>query len=401
MSNMSIQDLERPTPLGSQHLDILSGAKVETGSVDVGWLPSGAVIDLRQVREAYDSEELQQLVDRIPYEITPEGIIHLKLQNPPVANVFTDRAELEQYIADHSDYYEGEVAPIDIDELPFVDGAWHIRINGHRRGKAIDLKCEQLGIPKESVRISYSFRRGIPFAKALQEQYVENTSVSIPPEQDARAIARHKRWLMTQGMNSSNAEIARFFGYGEEKVANALRFVTMPESITQFLNDGLTYGNIIQLARLRDAYMAADKRGPIDKTFADMMIEDEAIVPESEAADDRMKAYFETMLFNRFKNLSSARINEMVRAKISEVNKQSTYLTEELFVFDDAAERKSARQATRKSLTGMALKALHYLEADGENFAISPEDAELLLKLYMRATASEDEQAVQELLDLG
>jgi hypothetical protein len=400
MNIMSIQEAEGLRVASHERLNILADAQAETGSVDVGWLPFGAVFDLRQVRENYDLEELQLLADRIPYEVN-DGIVHLKLQNPPVVNVFTERADLETYIADHAEYYDGDVSAINIDELPFVDGAWHVRINGHRRGRAIALRCEQLGIPEDQMRISYSFRRGISFSDAVQEQYVENTSSQIPPEQDARAIARHKKWLMTKGMNSSNAAIARFFGYGEEKVANALRFVTMPDSITNFLNDGLTYGNVIQLARLRDAYLRAERRTPADKTFADMMIEDPEIATELLSADDKMKSYFETMLLNRFKNMSGSRINEMIRAKIAEVNKQATYLTEELFLFDEIAEQRTARRTTRQGITGMALKALRYLDADGEQLQISPEDAELLLRLHLKATSAQDEVALQDLLDLG
>lgn len=404
MSNMTVQE-SIGRRVDDQHLDIMSGAQVETGSIDVGWLPAGAVIDLRQVRESYDPAELQELADRIPYDITPEGVIHLKLQHPPAVNVFheSQRDELEQYILDHADYYEGDVAPISIDSLPQTDGAWHLRINGHRRGLAIKLRCEQLGIPFEdsNVRISYSFRRAITFQEALQEQIVENTSAHIPPEQDARSIARHKRWLMTHNLSSSNAEIARFFGYGEEKVANALRFVTMPDSITQFLGDGLTYGNIVQLARLRDAYLAADKRTPTEKMFEDLMVDEEATQWSLGSAQERMEHYFEMMLFNRFKDLSSAHINNMVRAKIAEVTRLSSYSTGELFIMDEGAEVERARKKTRRGITGMALKALHYLNSSGHDIEVSPEDAEILLELYMKATKASDEASVQQLLELG
>jgi hypothetical protein len=397
---MSIQEAEGLRVAEIPRLDILDDTQGETGTVDVGWLPHDAVFDLRQVRENYDPAKLQELADRIPYEITEQGIVHLKLQNPPVVNVFTRREDLEQYIADHAEYYGGAVTDIDIDSLPVVDGAWHVRINGHRRGRAIILRCQNLGIPVENMRISYSFRRGIPFQEAIQEQYVENTSDEIPPEQDARAIARHKTWLMKKGMKSSNAEIARFFGYGPGKVADALRFVTMPDSITDFLNDGLTYGNIVQLAKVRDAYLQAERRTPPDKTFADLMIEDPEDAPSILSAQEKMMTYFETMLFNRFKNMSSARINEMIRAKISEITKESTYLNGQLFVMDELVEHQRARKDTRAGITGMALKALSYLDASGE-VILSPEDAEMLLRLHLKATSSRDEVALDTLLELG
>lgn len=388
---MSVNTAERRTEKG---LDLLSGSQVEFGTTDVGWLPAGAVTDLRQVRETYDRDELQLLADRIPYEILPSGVVHFKLQNPPVINAFTDRQALQRYIDDYSEYYEGEVPEIDIDQLPIVDGAWHIRINGHRRGRAFKLKCQQLGLDEANSIISYSFRRGIPFAEAIQEQLVENTSAPISPEQDARAIARHKKWLMVKGMNSSNSAIAEFFGYGEKKVADALRFVTMPDDITRFLDNGLTYGNIVNLARLRDAYLEAERRIPSGRSFAELMLDDDIqqAAPAQSLAEQKTKDYFETMLLGRFTDLSTARINEMIKAKIAEVTKQSSYLNGELFVIDEIATRRDARSRVRRELTGMAIRLLHYLgDQEDLDLKLKPEDVALLRHLHERAISQDDE----------
>lgn len=326
------------------------------GSTEVHFLPLGVVSDFRQIRETYDQKELEALADRIPVTISEEdGVAHFGLVNPPTINKFTDRSKLQQYIDDYVEYYEGEVPPVDIDEMPFYEGAWYVRINGHRRERAIELKCRQLGINREDVIISYTFKHAYSFEDAMREQYIENTSSPIKPVEDARAILRHRNFRMKHGENYSSASLSEYFGFSRDKINDALRFTSMPEDIQAFVNGAITYSAIVALAKLREAYAGSLK--------LKLTLDDDQSV--AEVAEQKMRTYFESIVLKRLKDKSSKVIVATIEAKIKEVKGEAAYQTDELFFFDTQEEEQRAVKETRRELGSLAATTIVYLVNQG------------------------------------
>lgn len=343
----------------------------EAGSIDVQMLPLSCVIELMQIRQTYDADELEELADRMPVEIV-DGVPHITLVNPPTINVF-DRKDLAiKYLNDMYNYHRGEMEPIDIDSLHTHDGKYRFYVNGHRRSRALKLKCLQLGIRPENLQTSFKVEHNMPFGKAKTQQYVENTSVPINPVDDAHAIELHYLWLRDEGEDYSVTALQKVFGYKPGKIYDALRFVTAPEEITKFVGKGITYTNVVELVKLREAYAESLKRKYVYNQEYDAL---EGVSDESER---NMMDYFEARIVNRLRGKTTAHLSEKIRAQTKLIKGQSDFTTDSLFIYDEEAERRNARVKVRRDIAGAAIEALAYLDAQGD---LGPEDIAALRAL--------------------
>lgn len=358
----------------------LTSPYVEFGSTDVHYLPADSIHDLSQIRQAYDPEELRELADRIPLEDSEDGV-KFQLINPPTIAVFDEEGALRKYLDDHRRYYQ-----LDVDAHEEIvassDSIWNLRVNGHRRGRAIEMKCREAGIPLDQVMVASTILRNPSFDEARQKQYVENTSAAIKPAEDAKALLLEYIWRW--GVHPSEPveasirrarirELSEFTGHSVDKIKAALVYVGMPEDIREFTKQGLSYSNVVALGRLRDAY--AGVRGSDGRpryTLAD--------------AEQRMRDFFEVVILKRLKGSQKRTIGTAIEGKIQEVAKAAGYITEELFVFDEEAARREARQGVRKDIAKASILALQFAELDDADLEkimdiISPKIAERALML--------------------
>lgn len=139
--------------------------------------------------------------------------------------------------------------------------------------------------------------------------------------------------------------VGEYMGFGDKKVQSGLLYSSMPEAITAFLKNGLTYTHVVNLAWLYRAYAEEIDTGGRPKRSA-------------EEAYEMMNEYFKSSIVNRLKGKGTKYINDMLLAKAAEVKKQSAYLTGELFVIDEVAATKDRRAKIDRELTGAALTLL-------------------------------------------
>lgn len=327
--------------------------RAQAGSDKVKYIPATAIFDLQQIREHYDSDELQQLADRIPLEVVG-GAVKLDLMHAVTVAEFDDNESLTAYLRDHAEYYEYPYSDEIIDTIPTFDGARHLRVSGHRRGRAIALKCEQNGIPIGQVDVCSTVLENPTFDDARRKQFVENTASLIQPAEDARAMWREYKYRWHEAPNIVADRptelhrlrvIAEYMGFSEEKVQNGLLYSSMPEQITQFYTKGLTYSHIVNLAWLQRAYAEEiDTAGRPKRTPSE--------------AHDMMYEYFKSAIVNRLTGNGTKHINEKIIAKVREVKKQSEYLTGELFLLDEAASTAECRQKVNRDLVGAVMTLL-------------------------------------------
>lgn len=334
----------------------LTSPFVEFGSIDVQYLPASSVRDLRQIRQNYDADELRELADRIPIDTSEDGV-KFQLINPPTVAMFDDEGSLRKYLDDHRRYYGLDLDVHDEVILAHPE-TWNIRVNGHRRGHAIELKCREMGISLDQVMVASTILRNPSFDEARQKQYVENTSAPIKPAEDAQALLLEYIWRWNEHPSVPNdittrrqriKELSEFTGHSTDKVKAALMYVSMPEDIRDFTQKGLSYSNVVALARLRDAYLAA-RTG------------DGTPQHSVEASEQRMRDYFETVVLKRLHGTDKGSIGTVIEGKIREVTKTASYITEELFVFDEEAARIEGRKRTRSDIAKAAILALRFAE---------------------------------------
>jgi hypothetical protein len=385
-SNPSVDELEKwYEENGDWTLAVLdTEARAEAGSDDVQMVPLHYPIELKQIRQEYNPDELRELADRMPVVIEG-GLAKIKLVNPPTLNVFDDREKAVQYLQDMYDYHRGEIEPIDIDTLPSHDGKYFFIINGHRRTRALKMKASQLGVSHESMDASFTIKHNLSFAEAKQEQYIENTSVAINPVEDARAIELHYLWLRDKNEDYSTAALQKIFGYGPDKIRDALRFVTAPDVIQEFVGRGLTYTNVVDLVKLREAYAEStklqieyeyqrDRQLNARESEEDKQRRMEDYVTSlrgvSDVSEERMFDYFESQILNRLRGKSTADVGGKIRAQTKQVKGEYGYTNETLMIFDEQLERRTQRIKVRREMGGAAIEVLGYLDAQGD---LSPE----------------------------
>lgn len=343
------------------------------GSDNVQMLPLNVVISLRQMREEVDRDGLEELKARVVLD-RENGELHYNLVHPITVNLL-DREHLERYLADHDEYYDAP-SRLDLDELPMWNGYYAIRVAGHMRGEVAISHCEDKGIALEDAFISTAIYVNEAFIDANRTQNIENTRVGVSPVDVARSIERHYKWCVRHGEASDTATIANYFGYSNEKVLAALRFVTAPEDIQAFVGVGLSYSNVVALVRLREAYEKAAKTRLNENS--------EAIDAGSveQQALQSMRDYFEITIRRRLQGRRSAYIGEAIEAKIKEVQKTAEYYTDALFMFDVIAERTLARSRVRRELGGVAFQTLEYLLQQQD---LPPDDIDRLEQLVAEA----------------
>ena len=322
------------------------------GDANVQMLPLSVIISLRQMRESVDNEALQTLKARIVLD-KENGELHYNLVHPVTVNLL-DREHLGKYLADHDEYY-GESSQLDPDELPVWNGYYVIRVAGHMRGEVAVSHCKDQGVALQDADISAAIHVNQSFIDANRTQNIENTRVEVSPVDDARSIERHYAWCVRRGEPADIATIANYFGYSHDKVRAALRFVTAPKDIQEFVGKGLSYSAVVALVRLREAYehTALTRLNEAGETID--------ISAVNLQAAQSMRDYFEITVRRRLTGRNSAYISDAIEAKIKEVQKTAEYYTDELFLYNTAIERALARTKVRRELGSTALLALSYL----------------------------------------
>ena len=356
LDSTSLQGVDANEPIQATR----TRPRLEFGTVDDKvMVPVELIIDLRQTREVYDPDALKELEQSIPIKEEDDDRILFKLMHP-VYLARLDREHLEIYLEDHKQYFRGEVEAIDIDMLPQENGYYYVRISGHRRGRAIQGIAEEIGGYSEDEDTVYSSIEHNPkFEDTIPLQYVENRTSSISAVEDAKAIERHYLWIKDtqQGARGNLVqELRGVFGFKEDKIRDALRFVTAPEAIQAFVGKGLSYSNVISLVRLRDAYVKS-----LNARYSEER--DEVLLSKvRDEAAGRMEDYFERTLKERLRGKTARHIGEMIEGKIKEVLKTAEYITGELFVFDTETNRKEAKDRTHRQIGSMAIATIQYLK---------------------------------------
>lgn len=304
---------------------------------------------MQQIREEYDKDKLQELADRI--ECTAEG---LDLVHPMTVARFDDKGSLEQFLRDHARFYQYEHDDVLLDMMPSHEGAWHIRVSGHRRARALLLKCQQLGLDPTHLNVACTVQRNPTFDEARHSQIVENTSDHIKESEDAREVQREYCYrygempsvLIDRETELSRLrEIADYLGYSVEKVEGRLLYASMPLEITQYESRGLSYTNVVQLARLRRVW--ARQCGP-----------DGEYKMTVEQAHQKMHDYFQVSLLHLLRGRKSTHTTTALDAKIREVRGEAAYYTDELFWIDTQKEEAAGRERVRRGIAEAATLAL-------------------------------------------
>lgn len=320
---------------------------VEFGSDAVEMIPLAAINDLRQVRSGYDPEELRDLADRIPYEITDDLNVRFNLVNPPTVAAYDSPIDVAEFLQQHALYYGSEVtlAP---DDLRTWNGTWYIRVNGHRRGLASEMRCHELGIDSSDpkVQTSCTILESPTFDEARRQQYIENTSAPITPVDDAEAIKREYDYRINhqgagaQVQSKVIMDVAEFFGYGREKIKAALLFVELPKRVKESVGaKTITYSQAVLLAQVEGAY-----RG---------LYGDEA--------QARMLDFFDIHVLNRLRGAKKSIATGIIEAKLREI-RDSGYKIDELFLIDEPTERKKATRQVGRDIAKTAVFALKYTD---------------------------------------
>jgi len=413
MAGVENKQEQRLTPEGVDVSDLMVGleifgpdTRVEAGSTLVERLPLNYAIELKQIRQTYDDEGLDELTDRMLVTFDNNGQPHIELVNPPTLNVL-DHDQFDAFLADYHRYHRGAVPLTTADDYETFDGYYYPVINGHRRRRALYRKAAQLGVRPENVDTSFTLKLGLTFGEAKPQQYIENTYRAVSPVEDARAIQLHYLWLKDEGKDYSVRALMEVFGYKDDKIRSALRFVQAPEDIQGFVGNGLSYGNVVDLVRLQEVYAdnlklkyRAEYLEKMEELRSSDMGTDEALdeavsalrqgyFDNLEGVDAEgaklMRDYFENRLRKLLEKGSSELRLDLIGAKIKEVKGDVAWLNEPLLRdYDEQLERRQARTVNRRRMALAALNALKYLN-DQED-GLSPE---ILEELSMLVTVGE------------
>lgn len=312
----------------------------EFGVMNEMVLPSSAVAELPQVRSHYDADDLADLATSIPCQRTDDGRLQFELINPPTVARFTTTDTLAEYLDAYKSYYGGDDMP-DAGELPRFNGAWHVRINGHRRARAITALCVQYQVEPDDAYVISKVLDAPSFEQARRNQFLENTYAKLTPDEAAAAIEREydyrRRLHPDLQRGQAVRDTAEFLGYGESKVRDALLYTTVSDTVRSFVGKGLTYTNVVSLARLRDAYYKKTQN--------------------ADAAEQDVETYFRQILLRRLQNTSPAKLDAMITAKIHEVNRTADYQQDALLVVDEMMARRVRREHTDRQLADTAVLA--------------------------------------------
>src|ERR1700757_1904769 len=237
---------------------------VEVGPKETVLVRMSDIHELPQIRETINEDEIIELAhaiikdnEALAQAETPEQIsAALDLMHPPELNLL-DPPHLEQYLQIHADFYELD-API---VIPHHNRPVLLRDTGHRRGRAMEyIIVKMKGLTLDDVGIRSVVYRNLSFTEANARQAKENSHVRTSPLEDAKNIRRQYNFMLRQtGQRPRVTEIAKLYGFKEDKVRTALAFTSLPDSIKAFAGETkdtevLSYTLLADFAPLRDLY---------------------------------------------------------------------------------------------------------------------------------------------------
>lgn len=372
----------------------------EFGGHDIEKVPLDKIIDLPvQMRRRVDEADLEELKESIRPENAVKseggdlnGVVHFNLVNSVTINVL-DADHIEQYIRDHAEYYGLEIDPTEaISQMPTHNGQYYVRVAGHMRGRAMRELCEEYKIDLSRAQTSATVTKNVAFIDANRTQNIENRHVEVSPVDTAEAIALYYQWLQKHDLPSDTRTIADYFGYSSEKVRTALRFVTAPDSIKAFVDNGLSYTNVVNLVRLREAYVIFYRKRAAARA------EEVAHAQLQDWATQSMQDYFETTVRNRLAGKSAGQISRAIEAQVKELRATEFYVMDELFFVDEQAQQAERRRAVRQEMGDMAVMSLRHLLRQGD---LSVGMADELQRLVDEAKRVASHQSDADRLDEG
>lgn len=333
---------------------------VEFGPHTIGWVSLPDINVIEQIRKSYPPEQISALAESI--EVVGDDddqATGFNLANPvAVAKLTPDHAT--RYIEEHADFY-GQDAPTDVQAAD--DGYCSILIAGHRRRMAIKSLVEKHELDPSAVVIASSLHDNISFEDALALQVRENTYEKVPAHEEAKNIQLYYNYLQNKSPNKrvTFRQVAAHTGRSESTVSQALSFMTLPDSIQDYVaNNALPYTTVASLKPLMEAY-------------------DEYYVQKNDSQDpDSKDDYIETSLIIMANNLcarrledgaSSSKVQELIKAKITSL-RESKFTSEPLFVIEKMPLHERL-QRSRLGLGRSAVTALEIAHPRGQNLGES------------------------------
>lgn len=321
------------------------------GQMEKVFLP--AFNELPQVRTSYDETGIRELAGAIlsghEGEVSSDTF---KLLSPPSAGLFT-RREAELYINDHGEFYEIPSADrTDVANLtPYDDEHALILIAGHRRKRAIYYQLGRLGVDPARVRLLTALHPGVEFADAIALQLRENTYEKPPAWDEARAIElSYRRQQALTGSSPNIRELAKYLGFSETKVREALQFVSLPKSIQAFAQNGmLSYTVVRSMKPLYDAYLQRYKYLPQGTRI--------------ESATAELEAFCNVDICKYLEGKKDDRISALIANKLAALRRevgadQSGFEQDELFFFQDGPVERA--RESRRQLASVAIRVVQH-----------------------------------------
>lgn len=362
----------------------VEGTIIDIGPGRMERIPFPAFNELTQVRTAYDEEGIRELAGAIYAETSGEvSSDTFKLLSPPAAGLFT-RQEAATYITEHGEFYEiptkDRVDPQDL--TPYDDDRAIILIAGHRRKRAVRYLLGQLGVEPERVRLLTAVHPGIEFADAVVLQLRENTYEKPPAWDEARAIElSYRRQQALTGAAPNIRELARYLGYSETKVRDALQFVSLPKSVQEFARGGiLSYTSVRGLYPLYAVYQEKYKHLPEAARIA--------------AATAEVENFCNIDICKYLEGKKDDRIGVLIVNKIAALRKEiaaagGDYSQEELFFMDMSPEVR-VRQS-RHQMATLAFRVMQHSVPEYTPEQLADMQRAIAIELEKRTRLAEQE----------
>lgn len=317
-------------------------------------LPLSCLIVLPQIRREYNPDDIDSLATALDAsDRNLSGEFAVKLLYGPTVDAL-DEAQFRRFLRDHSNYYRIKLS--EPSEYPLGPGGlYYVVISGNTRTVTLNRMCKDHGIEPERAGIMCSIEYNTSFHDTNGDQARENIRQD-PPDHD-RAYAIYNEFLYRQQMMRrlgqgpaylSHASIAKHFGYSPDIVGAALRYVELPKSLRNLVEDVdqeqplATYG--VALA-LHPYMMAYAKRYKLDL--------------DSKAVDIAIMA-----LVNQYMNdkLSSGtnleNFKRIIRGKINALEQPVALTDDTLFLLADPDTPTNMQKKYIKSNRKLAIAAL-------------------------------------------
>lgn len=322
-------------------------------------VPLTAVHELQQVRTSYDPEGINELATSMVLNPEIEQDADLvatdafDLNTPIMVAHFSNELAARRYIHDYAAHYG--VDPVDIDSLIEDDGTVKFLIAGHRRKRALYQLADRFNIDPDDITVSASVYEDPSFAEALRLQLSENVHERPPVQDEARAIERFYRDVVSQqGTPPPIREFASQLGFGETKVRDALAFASLPGEIQGLTDRGLvSYSIVKRFKPLQDAYERLYRR------------EQSGVLPEelSELVRDSLMTDAARLLSSRLdrsETRANIYIDNITKAVEARVNSQTP-------LFEWASQTpKQMRDRAAQKLSRQAVQSLQWQVGTGD-----------------------------------